>query len=745
MRSTTSKSRSRLKITVAGLLAAAALGLAAWQAVWLLPDLAGAGHEASVQVEDRRGRPLGEFLSGQDTRSRWTPLGEMSPYLAPAALAAEDKRFYSHPGVDPAAILRAAWLNLTSGRIVSGGSTITMQLVRILKPGPRTWKQKALEAVLALRMERSHSKEEILEEYLNRAPCGNLITGLPAAAEIYLDKSPANLTPAEAAFLMGLPQAPSRLNPYHGAAEALARRNWILGRMAELDLLPEAVRARAAKEPLHLADRYYVFNAPHLLARLKTDLPQPWPERVKTTIDLELQAQVQELTAQAVEQGKEKGLTQAAVLVLDHRTMEVLVWVGSADFFDDREGQNDGVTALRQPGSAVKPFTYATAFDTGQTPADMVDDSPVDYGLARGVYSPTNYDGTFHGEVSLRTALAGSLNVPAVKVLEKTGLSLVHEKMKAAGLVSLTKEADYYGLGLTLGAGEVSLLELATAYATLASGGLYRPPVYVMGQSKSKVSDGQPVFSPQAAYLVTDILSDDAARATGFGRDSVLSLPFPCAAKTGTSKNFRDNWTVGYTSSVVVAVWAGNFDSRPMGHVSGISGAGPLWRKVMRLVEAYYPAEEFKRPRGITEVQVCPESGLRATSYCPNRKTEIFIKGHEPEGYCLRHQPWQAEPEPAKGRPAGLAILSPRTGEIYLYDPGIETGFQNLSLKAQSTPDLDWLVWYINGKEVCRQPAQQKEEPEIFTPLKRGVLKIRLEGLADGRLASTDEVLITVY
>ncbi len=732
---------------VAALVAAMALALALPVALNRLPDpLAGdrPHFQPSIKVEDRQGRLLREFPSNTETRSEWVALEDMSPHLVNAAVAAEDRRFFSHYGIDPLAVLRAAWQNINSGRVISGASTITMQLARSVHPGgPRTWRRKFTEAVYALRIERSHTKNEIIEEYLNRAPCGNQVYGVPAATQLYLDKSPANLSPAEAAFILALPQAPSLLNPYRRLTLALDRRDWILDRMAELGYLNDDERMRAKAESLDLQPFHHMFQAPHFVTRVRSLLPSPPPARIRTTLDLELQTQIEALVGQTLKKVKKKGVSQAAVLVMHHRTREVLAWVGSADFWDPLEGQNDGVLALRQPGSTVKSFTYAAAFDAGLTPADLVDDRQVEYGLSQGVYKPTNYDNRFHGRVSLRTALASSLNVPAVKVLDKVGLHQVYKKMKAAGLDSLEQEPDYYGLGLTLGSGEVSLLELASAYAALADGGRYRPPVFFLDQPQEDQT--RQAFSPQAAYLITHILSDDAARSTGFSRNSPLVLPFPAAAKTGTSKNFRDNWTVGYTSEVVVAVWAGNFDARPMGHVSGVTGAGPLWHRVMRLAAEYYPPQEFTRPSGLTELDVCPDTGLRAAPQCPNRKTELFMEQHQPAGYCLAHQPLKVETtRPGRPQP-GLAIISPKSGERYLYDPGIEPGFQNLTLEAQGAADLDCLVWYVNNQEIGRINTNQIPLPDIHWPLKRGQATFKLIGQSKGQTVTTDQVTITIH
>ena len=729
------------------LLAAAAVAAALYQSLWLMPDpLAKArpSFQPSVQVLDREGRLLREFLSDQDTWNQWIRLSDVSPHLVNAALAAEDKRFYQHHGVDIQAIFRALWQNVTTGRIRSGASTITMQLARRLDPGPRTLSKKIRESVIALRIERSHDKSVILEEYLNRIPCGNLTYGVNAACRLYFNKQPGNLSPAEAAFIMALPQAPSLLNPLKDPGPALERRNYILARMQELGYLTEAQAGRAKHEPLNLELARNRFLAPHFVTQVKQRLPHNHTGKVFTTIDAALTEQIQLLTSQEVANSAGKGIGQAAVVVMDHQTREILVWVGSADFFDPVDGQNDGVLALRQPGSAVKPFTYATALDRDYNPATLIDDSKVDFRLRQGVYTPSNYDGRFHGEVSVRTALASSLNVPAVKVLSHVGVPVVHDRMKAAGLISLDKDPDYYGLSLTLGAGEVTLLELANAYATLAAGGEYKPPVFFKGESSAE--PGKRVFSPQTSYLITDILSDDTARATGFGRDSLLVLPFPAAAKTGTSKNFKDNYCVGYTSRLVVAVWAGNFDAQPMGRVSGITGAGPLWHKVMRLCAEHYPPEPFEKPNGLKELKVCSETGLRAVEGCPNQRAEIFKESNLPPGYCLIHHAPDARmadlrPSPASER---LVITSPQNGERYLFDPGIEAGFQNLKLAAAAPADIDHLAWFINGAPIARVDMERRDR-DVFWPLERGQLRIRVVAERNGDSVSSDEIVVQVY
>lgn len=741
--------KNRLTFGLVLLLTAVSLLWAGYCSLDLIENPLKPGGEVShrsIRVEDREGRLLREFLSDRDTRSQWTSLEKMSPYLVKAALAAEDSRFFHHPGVDPLAVARAFFQNIKHWKVVSGASTITMQLVRLINPGPRNLKQKAREAILALRLEKSYSKSRILEEYLNRAPFGNLSYGAAAASNLYFGKSASNLSPAEAAFLMSLPKSPTILNPYRNLEAALKRRNHILTLMEKEGYLGREEAARARLENIGLSVVKNNFRAPHFVTFIQKRINNRSDSRVRTTINLELQSKIELLTRQAVDQAEENGISQAAVLVMDHRTREVLAWVGSADFFGQEDGQNDGVLALRQPGSAVKPFTYAAALDSVLTAASIIDDRQVEYGLKSGVYSPTNYDDRFHGEVFLRTALASSLNIPAVKVMERVGLPRVYEKMKAAGLHSLDREPDFYGLGLTLGSGDVSLLELANAYATLASGGLYLDPAFTLPLPED--GGGKRVFSEQAAYLITDILSDDAARTLGFGRDSLLALPFPAAAKTGTSKNFRDNWTVGYTSSIVVAVWAGNFDSRPMGRVSGITGAGPLWRNVMRLASEYYPAKDFLRPEGLVDIEICTESGLQAGPACPNKRSEIFIKGRTPGGYCLRHN---LSAKTGKTIPSvneknkKPAILNPGPGEQYLYDPGIEKEFQNLTVKIRAPKSLDSAVLYVNGIEYKKISPGPGPVKNVLWPLEIGVQTFKLVGMAGGKPVSRDEVTIMVY
>ena len=745
--------KKRFKIMGQLTLILAVLAVTFWLSLGFFPNplAESEGWNWSVKVTDRQGRLLKEFLPPNPTRRETRALSDFSPNLVAAVLSAEDRRFYRHPGVDPLAMVRAAWLNLKHGRIVSGGSTITMQLARLnrgLAPGPRTMERKLREIWWALLIERHNDKDTILAEYLNRAPCGNLTEGFPAAARLYLGKSVQNLSPSEAAFLAGLPASPGALNPYKDPRPALARRTYVLNRMADGGFLERAELARAKVEPLALGSADSPFAAPHFVSYLRRHFaPEPAPV-ITTTLDLHLQRQVEDVVRETAAAFRGQGLNQAAVVVMSLPEREILAWVGSVDFFDTQGGQNDGVTALRQPGSALKPFLYAVAFDSEIiTPASLLDDRAVDYRAPKGSFSPANYSGTFHGAVSARLALASSLNLPAVRLAERTGVPNLLAKLRELRLDSLSREAEHYGLSLALGGGEVNLLGLTTAYAALGDGGRWRPGIYIM-TGEGLASPGiRRVFSPGAAFLVTDILSDPQARVTGFGRHSILETPYPSAVKTGTSKNFKDNWCVGYTGGYVVGVWAGNFDASPMDKVSGITGAGTIWRQVSDLLAKDCPTPRFRPPRDVMSAPTCPVSGLLAGPDCPNRKLEYFMAGRplpEPCPHAELKREALGGAVPVLGQSRDFSLLRPLSGEIYAWDPGIDPAVQHIKAQAQSVPEVDELVWLLNGREIYREKVDGYARAGCLLPLVRGSARLELVGLANGRVTHNQRVNYTV-
>jgi len=674
----------------------------------------------SLRLADRHGSLLREVLSDEGGRCRWLGRDEIPPNVVWTTIASEDKRFPFHGGFSLLSVARAAAQNLRRGRIVSGASTITQQVVRNIYRFPRTLPAKALEAWLALRLENTLPKEEILAQYLNRIPYGNLAFGIEAAARLYFEKPAADLSLAEAAFLAALPRSPSALNPFRDPAPVIGRQREILRRVAGQALVPSDQISRAFREDLRLARVEQKFRAPHfcdfILARLPESLKRRGGE-VRTTLDLGLQEKVESLLRTHLRSLENRGLSNGAAIVLDNAAGEVLAMAGSRDFFDAaREGQVNGAAARRQPGSTLKPMTYALALEKGFTAATLVEDSPTEFSTLEGVFSPENYDERHHGPIRIRSALASSYNVPAVAVLDLLGPDLLYRRLREAGFDSLKKSPGFYGIGLTLGNGEVTLLELVRGYAAFARGGLtveervLRSVVSKAGPALTLPPPAPPkrIFSPEIAFIITDILSDKDARIPAFGYLTPLNLPFPAAAKTGTSKDFRDNWTIGYTPRFTVGVWVGNFDGSPMHRVSGITGAGPLFRDIMLHLEAGGPRTPFPEPKGIVRERICPLSGLKPGPRCPSTIEEIFVAGTVPDSSCgLSHQPG-ARPAAVRAslrRPADpLAVASPRNGDIFKIDPVLRPEFQAVRLQAAvtETVSVETVEWWVNGRLIGR-------------------------------------------
>ena len=712
----------------------------------------------SLRLEDRSGVLLREVLSDEGGRCRWVGLADISPALLKVTIAAEDRHYFTHPGVNPYAVVRAFIQNLGSRHVVSGASTITQQVVRNIYHFRRTIFAKLREAWLAVRLEHTLSKDEILVQYLNRISYGNQTFGIEAAARLYFDKPASDLSLAESAFLATIPRAPSELNPYRNRSAVLKRQQELLKRMRDQGDAPAADIDRALGEALALKPVSENFKAPHfcdLVLKGYSFAERQGLSVIRTTIDAGLQRKVEMLLAGHVAAQEKRGITNAAAVVLDNATGEILSLAGSRDFFDERfDGQVNGVTALRQPGSTLKPLTYALAFERGMTAATILEDVPTQFATMEGNFSPENYDEKFHGPIRLRSALASSYNIPAVSVLQTIGPDLLYRRLKDLEFESLRKSADFYGVGLTLGNGEVTLLELTRAYAAFARGGLYRRDVSLRSLRRK---DGRAaalppppparrVFSSEVAYLITHILADRDARVPTFGYNSPLNFPFPAAAKTGTSKDFRDNWTIGYTPRYTVGVWAGNFDGRPMENVSGIAGAGPLFRDILFLLTEGRK-ELFAEPPGLVHVSVCPESGLRPSARCPSTIDEIFIAGTAPTGACrLSHRKTAGLTASIVRGPSipksALAIVVPQDGDIFKLDPVLRRDYQTLTFQVRLAEGLEvrTVEWWIDGLKVAAVGP-----PFRFSwNLVPGSYKIRARGLSAGSPIDSPPVKVTV-
>ena len=622
--------------------------LCAFVAAPLPPELLAERPLTSVKILDRDGALLRELRSTQDGRSTPLRADEIPLEVRTAFLAAEDHRFFSHLGVSPSAVLRAAWQDLRARRLVAGGSTITQQLARTLVPRERTFLGKAQEAAWALRLEAHLSKQQILTEYLNRVPFGNSTFGLEAASQLYFGKATRHLSLGQAAMLAAIPRGPGLYNPWRRPEALEARRRWVLSRLEKTGLASSEQVQGARVTALDVTPFESAFRAPHFVQYVASHL-EAWgladAAVVQTSLDSSLQTRVEEQIAEELKRLTERRVGSAAALVVDNASGQVLAYAGSADFFNAAiGGQNDGVQMKRQPGSALKPFVYAEAFRRGFTPATVIPDLETAFGAARGTYAPKNYDRRLHGPVRAREALANSYNVPAVRVAEEIGLQTSLDALHKAGF-ALTASAEHYGLGLALGNGEVSLWEAARAYAGLSRGGVLEPLVPVLHAYRADGSElplhaelsSRRFAESRAAALVTHVLSDNAARARAFGLDNALRLPFPVAAKTGTSKGYSDNWTVGYTHERTVAVWAGNFDGTPMVQVSGITGAGPIFKRVMtRAMHDLSPAPLVDE-RGLEVAHICPLSGKLAGPGCPAAMDEHFLSGTAPAATCEMH------------------------------------------------------------------------------------------------------------
>jgi penicillin-binding protein 1C len=615
----------------------------------------GAGASASVLYVARDGSPLREVRGREHVRASWVAFDDLGESTRAAILAAEDARFALHPGVDPLAVARAAAQLAWNRRVVSGGSTLTMQLARLVAPHPRTLRGKVDEAALALRIEAHLSKRRIFEEYANRAPFGPDVRGIGAASRVYFDKAPRDLSVAEAATLASIPRGPSLYTVAKRPDLVVRRRNRVLGRMRDAGAISDEVYQRALTEPLAPRFSRPVFGAPHLVAglargalsELEGGLDLGGARRVVLSIDPDLQSEVEAQVRAMVRPLAGKHVTAGAAIVLDNATGQVLAYVGSPAFDDDKHlGQNDGVVALRQPGSTLKPFVYGLGMERlGLTSASVLPDVELSVELPTGVYRPQNYDERFHGPVRLREALGSSYNVPAVHVALRVGEDALLERLRELGMTSLTRDAAHYGPALALGDGEVRLVDLANAYATLARGGESLPASAVLrveagdgSLREARTRPGTRIFPRVVAAAITDILADKVARVPAFGERSALDLPFPAAVKTGTSKAFRDNYAVGFTDRVTVAVWVGNFDGSSMQGVSGVTGAAPVFQAVMLAAMRGHEGERLAASEAeeLHDVTVCALSGGAPHAGCSHTVRERVPRGR-PVDACAFH------------------------------------------------------------------------------------------------------------
>jgi 1A family penicillin-binding protein len=816
-----------------------ALAAAGW--FWLFSDLPALEalperlQTPSVRITDRNGRLLYEVLAEQGGRHVVVPLETLPLACRQAAIATEDRRFYKHPGVDLEGVLRAAWINLQGGDTLAGGSTITQQVARNLlldqaERGERSLRRKLREALLAWRLTRHYSKDEILALYLNQTYYGGMAYGLEAAAQTFFSQPAAELDLAECALLAGLPQAPALYNPYTDLAAAKERQSVVLRLMEEDGYITAAQRELAERETLVLAEKPYPIEAPHFVMMVRSELDRLFTQDeiyrhgglvVRTSLDLDQQKLAEEAIAHHLEElthspdGIGHNVNSAALVAMDPQNGEILALVGSPDYFDaEHGGAINMARSPRQPGSAIKPLVYAAALDPSQpgggwNAATMLLDVSTSFITLEGqAYTPENYDLKEHGPVLVREALASSLNIPAVLTLEHVGLGNFASLAKRLGISTLGDPGSY-DLSLALGGGEVRLTELTAAYAVFANRGYAVTPQAILevqdlqGNWLYRAGDPprQQLIDERVAWLISDILSDPDARRLGFGANSLLRLDRPAAVKTGTTSNFHDNWTVGYTPDLVVGVWSGNTDYQPMREVNGLSGAAPIWHQFMRAALSGKSVQRFTRPAGLAQVEVCQLSGLLPTPACPYRRLEWFIAGTQPTqqdtfyrevridrstgrlataltspGKRLQRlaldlppqaYPWArsqdlllyadltgvvpVEPEqssavePAPSSPApvrSLALLSPAEGGIFRLSASLTAQAQRIRLEAVSDLELAQVTLWVDGKQVSSLESAPYQAWWTLTP---GLHHAWAQAiLADGQEISSPVVSFTV-
>ena len=727
--------------------------------------------QPSLRVTDRNGKLLYELLPSESGRHATLSFHSIPQCLKDATIAVEDKNFYSNPGVDFEGILRALWIDLQDGETLVGGSTITQQVARNLlltnELGTRSPRRKVREMVLAWQMAHQLSKDEILGFYLNQTYYGGMAYGVEAASQTFFGKPASELTLSECALLAGLPQSPGIYNPFTNPEQARERQRIVLGLMEKNNFITSEERALAEETTLYYTETPYPIRAPHFVWMVKTQIDLLYaggkldPKQslvIRTTLDLNIQQIAEEAItrqlAEYQERSPEQNVNNAALVALDPRTGEILALVGSAGYFDDSiDGAVDMALAHRQPGSAFKPFLYAQALNPGGTTrwtaaTPMLDVSttfPTHEGTA---YTPKNYDGREHGLVLVRQALASSLNIPAVLTLNQVGISNTIHFAGQLGITSLG-DPNEYDLSLALGGGQISLLELTGAYAVLANNGVAtnHPVILDVRDANGSLlyqpetSTSHQVIDTRVAWLLSNILSDDEARRLGFGVNSTLKIDRPAAVKTGTTTNFHDNWTIGYTPDIVIGVWVGNSDYQAMKDVTGLTGAAPIWHETIRKILEGKPKREFTRPDGLFQVKICALSGMLPTQYCDHTNTEWFILGTEPTkpdniyqqvtvdtltggladnftpstrrqtkivlDLPISAQPWARSqglpllvdiPQAAEGatKPQ-IMLISPRTQTNYRVDPTFNAEAQKILIEAVAGTGITQVTIWVDG------------------------------------------------
>jgi penicillin-binding protein 1C len=697
-------------------LGAAVLAVATRASLAPLPGaLPGAGAEAArSQILDREGRALTfTYQNAWNVHDR-VQLHEVPPLLRSAFLRAEDQRFFEHAGVDWRARGHAVWQSLLAGRFVRGASTLTEQTVRMLHPRPRTLWSRWVEGFDAARLEARFSKAEILAFYLNQVPFARQRRGVAQAARDYFDRDLETLAPAEMLALAVLVRSPQRLDLARGSDEIRAPLAQLAQRMldaGELGLADWRALKHAPLEPGLPAELPSVAH----FARLVRGMGGGTGTRVHTTLDAGLQTRIQRLLDRRVQSLRTSGVSDAAALVVDHESGEVLAWVNAGGFGSSKGGQIDAVLVPRQPGSTLKPLLYGLALEKGWTAATLVEDSPLADAVGHGLHAYRNYSRTHYGPLRVRLALANSLNVPAIRTIRYVGRGAFLERLRETGITSLEAHSDHYGDGLALGNGEVSLFELVQSYAVLARGGSH-VPLRLLREARSP-TQARRVYSPEVSSLVADILSDPLARELEFGRGGVLDFPLQTAVKTGTSNDYRDAWALAFSHRYTVGIWMGNLDREPMDGITGSRGPGIALRGIFADLHRHDEGRGLVLDRRLARHEICRVSGRAPGAHCPVTQ-EWFRPVHAPGERCALHDGdaklvARAEPEELPS----LHLVSPTPGLHLAVDPRIPDGLESFAFRLAPGAPHAAVDWLVDGEVVGTTPPGTRH---FLWPLARG-------------------------
>lgn len=785
-------------------------------------DIADGYQLPATRIYDRNGsllyeiRPPGEYGGLNSTIA----LTDIPDHCKNAIIATEDANYYYHPGVDIVGMARALWINIRGGEVLAGGSTITQQTARLLLLDPanrleRTLQRKLKEMVLALQLQTAYSKDQILELYLNQNYFGNLAYGIEGASRTYFAKSAESLSLAECALLAGLMQNPTYYDPFINLENAKTRQQIVLGLMVQNNTITQTQADSAFGDELQFAATRFPIQAPHAVMAVWEILERQYPEAlytrgldVITTIDLNWQNSAQTIMQRQLDAINHPVLlnrvpanaNNGALVAIDPYTGQIRVLLGSPNYFDEGiDGALNAAYAYRQPGSALKPFTYAAAMNPNLpnplTAASMMLDIKTPFVTRRlESYVPANYGLVEHGPVSLRESLASSYNIPAVQALEHIGLQAMVTLSADAGMDNLINNTSV-DLSITLGGGEVRLIDLVQAYSIFPNGGYHITPSLI---TTITTADGETLFQWEAlhleeqlldervAFLITDILSDNYARMGGFGLNSALNIGKPAASKTGTTTDLRDNWIVGYTPNLVVGVWVGNADNTPMVESTGVTGAAPIWNQFMREVLLGQPELSFERPEGLVRTEVCHISGLLPTPACTQRRMEWFIEGTAPTQYDNMYHFFTLDSRsgaladattPAENRversflilpqeaqawgvrngvrqvPIGAVysipdaedatrLLAPDPYSIFQISPSIPIETQRIKFRGATDVDTQQVVFILNDEEIATDTSAPYEQ---WWQLAVGDYRLRIVAtLADGTQETSEEVTFRV-